>query len=103
MDYKTVLEQLQNYRDIMDANRETTKAYYEASTAYTDLLYGNGLTMRGWLFLVQNATQPLTIDDDARVIVAQAKSEDLSKVVDLIPQAQLAYQIKRHRQEKHMT
>lgn len=103
MDYKTVLAQLNEYRAIMDSHAIDTDAYQEANKAYTDLLFGNGLGMRGFAFLKENATRDLTVEDEARIIVGQANGNDLSEVIPLTAEAQLAYAIKRHRQAKNMT
>lgn len=103
MDYKTVLAQLQNYRDIMDTYAIDTNEYSEAGLAYSGMLYGNGLGMRGYAFLVANTTRELTIEDEARVIVAQAQGHPLNEVVPLTTEAEFAYLLKWHRQQAKLT
>lgn len=103
MDYKTVLEQLKNYRRIMDESAIDTNEFHEAGQAYDKLLYGNGLTMRGYLFVAKNVTRDLTVEDDANIIVAQAQGRPLSDVVPFTTEAEFAYLLKWHRQQAKLT
>lgn len=102
MDYETVLAQLKAYKAIMNNPDADRVEFMQAGASYNDLLT-KGITAKGYTFLAGNATRELTDEDNARIIVGYANGADLSKIVPLTPQAELAYQIKRHRQENNMT
>ena len=102
MDYKKILAKLNELKQVMENNADSTVAYHKAGQEYDTILFEN-MSFREYTFLVKNMTHEITTEDDAKLVVASAENKNLSEVVELTDTAQLAYVIKWYRQEKNMT
>lgn len=102
MDYKKTLSKLNELKQVMFNNTDNTVAYHKAGQEYDNILFKN-MSFREYTFLVQNMTHKPTTEDDAKLVVASSDNKNLSEVVELTDQAQLAYAIKWYRQARKMT
>lgn len=102
MDYKKTLSKLNELKQVMVNNTDNTVAYHKAGQEYDNILFKN-MSFREYTFLVQNMTHKPTTEDDAKLVVASSDNKNLSEVVELTDQAQLAYAIKWYRQARKMT
>lgn len=74
MEYINVLNKLTELREIMTNNAMDTSAYLNAGAEYDKLLFEN-MSFREYTCIVQNSVHQLTIEDEAKMIVAAAKNE----------------------------
>ncbi|ORI78170.1 helix-turn-helix domain-containing protein [Leuconostoc mesenteroides] len=102
MDYKKTLAKLNELKQVMENNADSTVAYHKAGQEYDTILFEN-MSFREYTFLVKNMTHEITTEDDAKLVVASAENQNLSEVVELTDTAQLAYVIKWYRQKNNMT
>lgn len=102
MDYKETLAKLNELKQVMSNNADSTVAYHKAGQEYDAILFEN-MSFREYTFIVKNMTHEITTEDDAKLVVASAENKNLSEVVELTDSGQLGYAVRWNRQEKNMT
>lgn len=100
--YEETVCQIKEMETILRTNSRDTTAFMQASRAYNALLF-HDMTLREFHFIAKNLGRDITAEDEAKLVVAAALHEDLSEVLPIDVDAQLAFKFKNLRQQQKMT
>ena len=101
MEVEVVRQKLLDLDRILDENTPDSEVYMEADEARDALLF-HDMTLREFYFIGQHMQRPITVDDEAKLIVA-AHDNRLADEADIPASAKAALLIKRARHEKGMS
>jgi DNA-binding XRE family transcriptional regulator len=101
MEVEVIRQKLLDLDRVLDENKVDSEAYMDAVDARNALLF-HDMTLREFYFIGKHMQRPITIDDEAKLIVA-AHGNRLADEADIPASAKAALLIKRARHEKGMS
>lgn len=102
MDVAQIKRQLSELDKIQQYNDPDSRAFITAAHEINEILYRD-INIKDFTFIGQHLNRHMTIDDEAKLVIAAHENRPLTEAVGLSAGAAAAYTIRRGRRHKGLT
>jgi DNA-binding XRE family transcriptional regulator len=102
MDYKNIELKLSEMENEMDVLSRDTEEWHNISEAYRNFIL-HDISLRDLSFILEHLEHESTNTDLAKVMAAAKHGESVVDAVDMLPDAKLAFELRRLRREHGLT